>query len=142
MLFFILRSCSASMIYTYLLIYSLSWDASIKSKSARRIKRKIKFCTIKAVIERIKSQTKIRKKWKLTLVIENKSKLNYRHITIWLTLLFRLLRLDLSFSLGNIQIGKFAASTVSRITEAFGDVAFAFRSVPCFNKFWKFWKRS
>ena len=29
---FILRSCSASMIYTYLLIYSLSRNANIKSK--------------------------------------------------------------------------------------------------------------
>ena len=56
--------------------------------------------------------------------------------------MLHLLTADMRFPLGYIQAWACSSNIVIWVTRVFANVAFTFMSVPCFNEFCKFWKRS
>ena len=53
-----------------------------------------------------------------------------------------LVDIGMRFPLGHIQTKVLSSSIVIKVTRVFADIAFAFRSIPCFNEFHKFLRRS
>ena len=66
----------------------------------------------------------------------------HQNMTVLLNSMLRLLTSDMRFPLGYIQAGVCSSNIVIWVTRVFANVAFTFMSVPCFNEFCKFWKRS